>query len=170
VYLHGIKFNIAIDTLIPATTAGNWQNGHIHFALVQLKDHSPSTASQKPTFSAPIGDSTNDSLMIVPYDSSTISLTDIQCAKLRNPEWNVITHRKYFVGKRSSTSNTAIQSSRTFYVPIKKNVEFRADSFTAGTKPFAVLFWYVPDNQVIVGSARTVKVYLRYSTFFRNVL
>jgi hypothetical protein len=169
VYVHGFRFNLHLRTTIPATK-DQWQNGHLHFALLQAHDTSVNTINQQPSFSSPIGLALNDLNNFVYYDSGTLGRSDIALGKLKNSEWKVITHRKYFMGKTSSLQNEIRESEHSVYIPIKKNVQFINANDRQGTKPFYILCWYVPTNNHEETASRTVTCWCKYVTYFKPKL
>lgn len=170
VYLHGFRFTVATGTDISAAY-DNWQNGHYHFALCQAVDDSFLTGSMKPTFSSPIGDPTNDQKSFVPYDDPTLDAIDVRKGKLKNDEYRVITHRKYFVGKNNSFQPEKQDRTYQFYIPIKKNIQFETNLDQQGLKPFFLLLWYVPDNGVkedaLMGE-RKATIVVRHTAYFKT--
>lgn len=167
VFLHGIRFTMQIQTTI-APTLDSWTNGHIHFALIQALDDEITSTNQKPTFSAPIGDPNLDPRSTIPIDDSLVSRMDIATAKLKNDEYRVITHRKYFAGKVSQLANQAVCSTRQFYIPIKKMVQFRTSSDVTGTKPFHIMVWFVPSSNYSGETVdRFIRVNMRHATYFK---
>lgn len=168
-YVHGFRFHLHFRTQIP-DTASEWQNGNFHFALLQANDTSVNSINQKPSFSCPIGVRANDLSNFVYYDSGNLSRSDIALGKLKNSEWRIITHRKYFIGKKSADQNTLREYETEFYIPIKKNVQFINTTDRQGTKPFYILCWYVPTNNHKEVSSRTVNSWCRYVTYFKPQL
>lgn len=173
IYLHGIRFNIFIKTVISAAD-DSWQNGHMHFALCQANDDSLLAANKKPSFSTPIGDVGNDQRDFAYIDDAasgqTVWLQDLRNGKLKNDEYKVITHRKYYIGKSSTFSNEQVACQRQFYIPIKKNIQFETNTDVIGMKPFFIMFWWVPSNEYMqpTASDRYISVWCRHATYFKT--
>jgi hypothetical protein len=170
IFLHGLRFNLQIQTKID-TTWSEWQNGHIHFALCQATDDSFLEEDKKPTFSTPIGAATNDLKDFASIDQNDIGVQDLRYGKLKNDEYKVITHRKYFAGKMNSFGNDEVCSTRQFYIPIKKNIIFDNAADQYGQRPFFLLVWYVPTNnykEPLDRGDRIVYVNARHSAYFKT--
>lgn len=172
IYIHGFRFSLQLRTIIPDTLS-KWQNGYIHFALVQQNDLDVPTSPanyQQPTFSSPIGTSANDVNNIVLYDNSQCTRSDIAVAKLKNPDWRVITHRKFFLGKTTAIQNEQVERDIQFYIPIKKTMQFSSGADTRGTKPFNIITWYVPTNSELDANTRFINAWCHYVTYFKPKL
>jgi hypothetical protein len=158
------------------TNQPSWQDGEIHMALVQFNspglDH---TYIIDPSFSCPIGNGTNDTLQYQVLSSETISRADAIKAKLKSPDYNVITHRKFYTTRKLSTENRWFNKDVQFYLPVKKSVAFQSNTDTYATKPFQILLWYVPhSNRHEATSVNDDQKYLtvdqfKYVWYFKNI-
>lgn len=172
IFLHGIRFTLEMFTEIQSQR-DSWTNVHIHCAVVQALDDEVGPSNQKPTFSTPIGDHANDIENVVPIDNSSIIAADVRYGKLKNDEWKVITHRKYFLGKLSQLGNEQIVNTKQFYLPIKKSIQFDNASDQYGTKPFYIMIYFTPTNnykEPAIDGDREIKVKARHSCFFKTTL
>jgi hypothetical protein len=174
-FVHGIRFTMKLWTMWSANPS--WQNGEIHFALVQARDSNSfiSPSSLQPTFSAPIGEPSNDDGRTVSFTDHSIMRPDAIKGKLRNTDYNVITHRKFYATKKLSTENRWFTKDIQFYLPIKKSFAF-LDSLhdDYSTKPLYVMLWYVPHSNKhealgLPADQRYLTVdNFRYSIYFKN--
>lgn len=147
IYVHGFRFQFYITHTFPSGPADLWQNGCLHFALVQKHDPIETGEALQPEFSAPIGAPTNDTKDTVAYNDYSITRNDIIFGKLRSSQYNVITHRKFYVTRSNEQQHPIFEKNIQFYIPIKKRVAFESDADHYGMKPFYMMMWYVPINQ-----------------------
>lgn len=169
IFLHGMRFSFGIHTQYSANDVSSkiWQNGILHWALIQLNDQEGANADTQPTFSTPIGSVVGESL--VNFKSPYILRENATYGKLKSRDWNVITHRKFWVGYPKTNANTTFQKDIQFYIPIKKMVAFTNDLDQMGSRPFKVMMWYVPSNGIIPTS-RVITVSGTYvDVYFKNV-
>lgn len=160
-----------MHTEFPGGALYKWQDGTLHFALVQLNDREkgdPVTSVTEPTFSTPIGTLADPN--VVPLTQSTLHRTDLVHASLKSPDYKVITHRKYFLGNHKPNSNRVKMSDIKMYIPCKKMVQFTEQTDTHGTRPFKILMWYVPKN-AHYEEVRTITVSnISTTAYFKNKL
>lgn len=168
-YLHGFRITFNIETSIPNNTT-LWQTGYLHFCLVQMNDTDISnTTPILPEFSTPIGGVSNDTSSVL-WTNALIRREDACHGKIKSKSFKLITHRKYYVGPTSTTSNKKISRDIQFYIPIKKFVQFTSEADTYGSRPFRILMYYVPkDNNY--AEVRQINVsHIQVCSYFKNVL
>lgn len=174
IFIHGLRLTFKIHS--EWTSMPSWQDGEIHMALVQFNHPGlDQTYIIDPSFSCPIGAGTNDVQQNQYLSSDTIGRADAIRGKLRHPDYNVITHRKFYVTKKLSTENRWFNKDVQFYLPIKKSVAFQSNSDTFSTKPFQILMWYIPHSNRHEASTVTDDqkyIYVdnfRYVWYFKNI-
>lgn len=175
IYVHGFRFQFNITHTFPSGPAEFWQNGCLHFALVQKHDPAESGEVIQPEFSVPIGPASNDTKDTVGYNDYSIKRNDVIFGKLRSSQYNVITHRKFYVTRRNDQDHPIFEKNIQFYIPIKKRVAFEGDSDHYGMKPFYIMMWYVPLNteNADVMSSDEIKYVdvndLKHVTYFKSI-
>jgi hypothetical protein len=170
IYMHGFRFTFKLHS--QWTGNPSWLDGELHMAVIQQRD--PVAFNMSPSFSSPIGAASNNDLTFQYFTDKTIRRSDAIKGKLRNPDYGVITHRKFYITKKLQNENRWFNKDVQFYLPIKKMIAFENTNEDYGTKPFHVMFWWVPHTNkhelsTVTGEQKHIYVDdFRYAMYFKN--